>query len=75
MTMFRSPHATQETDPCREAGRHSSRRDETGLHSDESRHRGYAPRGRTPVLRTPARRKSQSLISAITNQGKVRFME
>lgn len=48
--------------------------DETGLRSDESRHRGYAPRGRTPLIRIPARRKSLSLISAITNQGKVRFM-
>lgn len=48
--------------------------DETGLRSDESRHRGYAPRGKTPLLRIPARRKSLSLISAITNQGRVRFM-
>jgi len=48
--------------------------DETGLRSDESRHRGYAPRGHTPVVKIPARRKSLSLISAITNQGKVRFM-
>jgi transposase len=48
--------------------------DETGLRSDESRHRGYAPRGQTPVVQVPARRKSLSLISAITNQGKVRFM-
>lgn len=48
--------------------------DETGLRSDESRHRGYAPRGQTPLVRVPARRKSLSLISAITNQGKVRFM-
>ena len=48
--------------------------DETGLRSDESRHRGYASRGRTPVVHLPARRKSLSLISAITNQGKVRFM-
>ena len=48
--------------------------DETGLRSDESRHRGYAPRGKTPVLRIRARRKSLSLISAITNQGRVRFM-
>lgn len=48
--------------------------DETGLRSDESRHRGYAPRGKTPVITIPARRKSQSLISAITNQGRVRFM-
>lgn len=48
--------------------------DETGLRSDESRHRGYAPRGKTPLVKVPARRKSISLISAITNQGKVRFM-
>jgi len=48
--------------------------DETGLRSDESRHRGYAPRGQTPVLRIPARRSSLSVISAITNQGTVRFM-
>jgi transposase len=48
--------------------------DETGVRSDESRHRGYAPRGRTPIIRIPARRKSLSLIAAVTNQGKVRFM-
>lgn len=48
--------------------------DETGLRSDESRHRGYSPRGRTPTVSIPARRKSLSLISTITNQGKVRFM-
>jgi hypothetical protein len=29
--------------------------DETGLRSDESRHRGYAPRGHTPVVHLPAR--------------------
>lgn len=48
--------------------------DETGVRSDESRHRGYAPRGRTPVVRIPARRRSLSMIAAVTNQGKVRFM-
>lgn len=48
--------------------------DETGVRSDESRHRGYAPRGQTPVIKIPARRKSLSLIAAVTNQGKVRFM-
>jgi transposase len=48
--------------------------DETGLRSDESRHRGYALRGKTPVLRIPVRRTSLSVISAITNQGTVRFM-
>jgi transposase len=48
--------------------------DETGLRSDQTRHRGYAPKGQTPVLLVPARRKSLSILSAITNQGKVRFM-
>jgi transposase len=48
--------------------------DETGVRSDESRHRGYAPRGCTPVVKIPARRRSLSMIAAVTNQGKVRFM-
>lgn len=48
--------------------------DETGVRSDESRHRGYAPPGQTPIIRIPARRKSLSMIAAATNQGKVRFM-
>lgn len=48
--------------------------DETGVRSDESRHRGYAPPGQTPVVKIPARRKSLSMIAAVTNQGKVRFM-
>lgn len=48
--------------------------DETGLRSDQTRHRGYAPKGQTPVILVPARRKSLSILSAITNQGKVRFM-
>lgn len=48
--------------------------DETGLRSDQTRHRGYAPRGQTPVIGIPARRTSLSILSAITNQGKVRFM-
>ncbi|MEW5744444.1 MAG: IS630 family transposase [Nitrospirota bacterium] len=48
--------------------------DETGLRSDENRRRGYAPRGKTPVVHINVNRKSVSMISAITNQGKVRFM-
>lgn len=48
--------------------------DETGVRSDESRHRGYAPPGQTPIVKIPARRRSLSMISAVTNQGKVRFM-
>ena len=48
--------------------------DETGLRSDDVRGRGYAPRGRTPVVRVCQRRASLSLISAVTNRGELRWM-
>jgi transposase len=48
--------------------------DETGLRSDSQHGRSYAPRGKTPVIRLNAKRESLSLISSVTNQGKVRFM-
>lgn len=48
--------------------------DETGLRSDSQHGRGYAPKGKTPVIRLNAKRQSASLISSVTNQGKVRFM-
>lgn len=48
--------------------------DETGLRSDDVRGRGYAPRGRTPVIRVNHNRENLSLISTVTNQGKVRWM-
>ncbi len=48
--------------------------DETGVRSDDVRGRGYAPAGQTPVLRVPAHHHSVSMISTLTNQGKVRFM-
>jgi transposase len=48
--------------------------DETGLRSDDFRGRGYAPKGQTPVTRVPSRRESFSLISTVTNKGKVRWM-
>jgi transposase len=48
--------------------------DETGVRSDDVRGRGYAPRGQTPVRRVPARRHRISMLSTLTNQGKVRFM-
>ncbi len=48
--------------------------DETGIRSDCQHGRGYAPRGKTPVQRIPAKRSSTNLISTVTNQGKVRFM-
>lgn len=48
--------------------------DETGVRNDENSSRGYAPKGKTPIMRLNANRKSISMISAITNQGKLRFM-
>lgn len=48
--------------------------DETGLSSEDHRGRGYAPQGRTPVAGTQAARFSASMISALTNRGKLRFM-
>ena len=48
--------------------------DETGVRNDESAGRGYAPKGKTPIMRLNANRKSISMISSITNQGKLRFM-
>src|SRR4030095_15657339 len=48
--------------------------DETGLRSDDVRGRGYAPRGRTPVVRVCHRRAGLSLISAVSNRGALRWM-
>ena len=48
--------------------------DETGLRNDSQHGRSYAPRGKTPAILLPAKREHVSLISTITNQGKVRFM-
>jgi transposase len=47
--------------------------DETGLRSDDVRGRGYAPKGQTPVVRVNNKREGLSLISTVTNQGKVRW--
>lgn len=48
--------------------------DETGLRSDDVRGRSYAPKGQTPVVKVCSNRESLSLISAVTNRGKVRWM-
>ena len=50
--------------------------DETGVKADNYTAKGYAPKGQTPVVRLPGSPKSTriNLLSAITNQGKVRFM-
>ena len=48
--------------------------DETGLSNQANYGRSFAPRGETPVLRRPAARVSQSMISSLTNRGTLRFM-
>jgi transposase len=48
--------------------------DETGLRSDDVRGRGYAPRGRTPLVRVCHKRAGLSLLSAVANKGELRWM-
>src|ERR1051325_10061411 len=48
--------------------------DETGLSSRANYGRSFAPRGHTPVIQRPGKRFSQSMISSLTNKGKLRFM-
>jgi len=48
--------------------------DETGLATSGNVVRGYAPAGKTPELRLNARKEHVSMISAVSNQGKLRFM-
>jgi transposase len=48
--------------------------DETGVNNQDTYGRSYSPQGQTPVIRMVAKRHSMSMISAITNQGTVRFM-
>ncbi len=48
--------------------------DETSIVNTDVRGRGYAPRGQTPVMKTPGRRERLSMISTVTNQGKTRWM-
>lgn len=47
--------------------------DKIGLRSDCQHGRGYASKGKTPVIELNAKRHSLNMIFAITNQGKVRF--
>lgn len=48
--------------------------DETGISNQDQIGRSYAPRGATPVVPRQARRLAQSMISAISNRGLMRFM-
>jgi len=48
--------------------------DETGIQTGANVEKGYSPKGKTPVVRQTAQKHRINMISAITNQGKVRFM-
>ena len=48
--------------------------DETGLANNCQHGRSYSLRGKTPVLRLPAKKERINLISSVTNQGQARFM-
>lgn len=48
--------------------------DETGIQTGANVERGYSPKGKTPTVRQTGRKERINMISAITNQGKVRFM-
>lgn len=48
--------------------------DETGLRSGDVRGRGYAPKGETPIINVTAKYENLSMVSAITNKGKVHWM-
>jgi transposase len=45
--------------------------DETTIKAEDVRGRGYAPKGKTPVVKRTKRKENVSMISAITNQGKL----
>jgi transposase len=48
--------------------------DETGVSNQENFERGFAEKGTPPVLPVQTKRERVNMISAITNQGSVRFM-
>jgi transposase len=48
--------------------------DETGIQNTAYNAKGFSPKGKAPTINLNARKSSVNMISAITNQGKVRFM-
>lgn len=48
--------------------------DETGVSNRENFERGFAEKGKPPVLPLPTQKERVNMISAITNKGSVRFM-
>lgn len=48
--------------------------DETGMRSDHQAGRSYAPKKKTPVIKSTGQRFSLNMISAISNKGHLQFM-
>jgi len=48
--------------------------DETGCQNESNYIKGYAPKGKTPVLPVGNEHLKVNMVSAITNQGKLRYM-
>lgn len=48
--------------------------DETGVQSTHNAGRSYSKKGKTPVIKTTAKRFSRNMISSITNKGNLQFM-
>ena len=48
--------------------------DETGVTNKCNSQRGYAPKGKTPILKHDGTKRKVNMISAVTNKGEVRFM-
>jgi len=48
--------------------------DETNIQNTANYMRGYAPKGKTPVVRKEARKLKINMLSAVTKRGKLRFM-
>jgi transposase len=48
--------------------------DETGIQNDAYNAKGFAPKGKTPIVQLAVKRCRVNMISSITNKGKVRFM-
>src|SRR3954454_24581231 len=48
--------------------------DETGISNQDQIGRSWAPKGKTPVVARSAKRVTQSMISAVSNRGLMRFM-
>lgn len=48
--------------------------DETGIQNTSDYVRGYAPIGKTPVVKTESKHIKINMLSALSNRGKLRFM-